>query len=128
MTNIQFIFYLIGIITSIAIMLIVYIFFININHSANKEVYKQEDRDKVKDIDSYKIPHMILTLQDGTYLGWSNCKNQADFENHYRDAKFRYLTLVYVNDTDRKFLYMPDTNNYYEFVNFEEFNRWKDFK
>lgn len=138
MTDIQFIFYFIGIITSIAIIGIPCLYLLHkgmkyiIDHSTDmREVHRQKEiQNKLEKEDEsyYKIPHMVLTLQDGAYLGWSNCENQADFENNYRGAKFQYPTVVYINNIDRKFLYMPDTDTYYEFVNFDEFNRWKDFK
>lgn len=133
MTNIQFVFYFIGIITTIAIVSIPCLYLLHkgikytINHSADMKDLKEDKLEKEYN-SYYKTPHMVLTLQDGAYLGWSNYENQVDFENHYRGAKFQYPTVIYINDTDKRFLYMPDTDTYYEFVNFGEFDRWKDFK
>lgn len=133
MTDIQYIFYFIGIITTIAIVGIPCLYLLHkgmkyaINHSVDTKDPKEDKLEKEYN-SYYKTPHMVLTLQDGAYLGWSNCENQADFENHYRGSKFQYPTVVYINDTDKRFLYMPDTDTYYEFVNFGEFDRWKDFK
>lgn len=131
MTDIQYIFYFIGIITTIAIVGIPCLYLLHkgikytINHSTNTKDPKENKLEKEYN-SYYKTPHMVLTLQDGAYLGWSNCENQADFENHYRGAKFQYPTVVYINDTGKRFLYIPDTDTYYEFVNFGEFDRWKD--
>lgn len=133
MTDIQYIFYFIGIITTIVIVGIPCLYLLHkgmkyaINHSIDTKDLKEDKLEKEYN-SYYKTPHMVLTLQDGAYLGWSNCENQADFENHYRGAKFQYPTVVYINDTGKRFLYMPDTDTYYEFVNFGEFDRWKDFK
>ena len=133
MTDIQYIFYFIGIITTIAIGGIPCLYLLHkgikytINHSVDMEDLKEDKLEKEYN-SYYKTPHMRLTLKDGAYLGWCNCETQADFENHYRGAKFQYLTVVYINDTCKRFLYMPDTDTYYEFVNFGEFDRWKDFK
>lgn len=135
MTDMQYIFYFIGIITTIAIVGIPCLYFLHkgmnyaINHSVDmKDSHKKENKLEKEYNSYYKTPHMVLTLQDGAYLGWSNCENQVDFENHYRGAKFQYPTVVYINDIGKRFLYMPDTDTYYEFVNFGEFDRWKDFK
>nr|DAR38451.1 MAG TPA: hypothetical protein [Caudoviricetes sp.] len=135
MTNIQFIFYFIGIITSIAIVGITCLYFLikgmnyAINHSVDmKDSHRKENKLEKEYNSYYKTPHMRLTLKDGAYLGWCNCENQTDFENNYRGAKFQYPTVVYMNDTCKRFLYMPDTDTYYEFVNFGEFDRWKDLK
>lgn len=135
MTDIQFVFYFIGIIASIAIVGVLCLYLLlkgmnyAINHSVSMKDSHKKENELEKEYDSYyKTPHMRLTLQDGTYLGWCNCETQADFENHYRGAKFQYPTVVYINDTCKRFLYMPDTDTYYEFVNFGEFDRWKDFK
>ena len=128
MTKIQFIFYFIGIISSITIVGITCLYFLlkgmkyAINHSVDmKDSHKKENKLEKEYNSYYKTPHMRLTLKDGTHLGWCNCETQADFENHYRGAKFQYPTVVYISNYGKRFLYMPDTDTYYEFVNFGEF-------
>lgn len=133
MTDIQFVFYFIGIIASIAIVGIPILHLLHkgmkytIKHSINTKNLKEDKLEKEYN-SYYKTPHMVLTLQDRTYLGWCNCENQTDFENNYRGSKFQYPTVVYIENFGKRFLYIPDTDTYYEFVNFGEFDRWKDFQ